>query len=126
MREQFNLARTRAPKGKPNPKEERGGNRVGTRDRISLIHTHTHTHTHHNVPKLMNCFIKSDYYSRIQTQTSTGLSSTKAPRSRNVLERNREGVRRHDNHTVARLDEARADGLRVRKHGVTVETETLD
>ena len=29
--EQFNLARTRAPIGKPNWKEERGGNRVRTK-----------------------------------------------------------------------------------------------
>ena len=46
--EQFNPARTRAPIGEPNLTEERGGNRVGTRDR-TLFKDHTH-----NVPKVMN------------------------------------------------------------------------
>ena len=46
--EQFNPARTRAPIGEPNLTEERGGNRVGTRDR-TLFKAHTH-----NVPKVMN------------------------------------------------------------------------
>ena len=45
---QFNPARTRAPIGEPNLTEERGGNRVGTRDR-TLFKAHTH-----NVPKVMN------------------------------------------------------------------------